>query len=333
MERIQGKFLEFIRNQIPILDTHLSEGNQPIHNRPMMSAMMFVKECMVSIDDKEIDDDFLVEDWFAEILQVTTSWYRERFGNEMLESPPDEILGVVGAFGTPLSLRIPRISEIETDTPAIKRIVFADGVLAEEDAMKWVSPAPNLSGLEDAIADAVRENVARNVTALRRIYRRTTVADYASQENRSLAESVEGHVAKAAADIQSNNFGQAIWELHLGIEKILKVYLRQANGKSPFIHDLPTLIADAEAAGLPSCAHLNLHTLPPEKDAIKHRYADLPAPNFTDMMKIYETAISAIADIAGSLTPGSFAAYGDLYIKALPWSAKWKRTQTANGEE
>ena len=133
MDKLQGEFLETIHEQLEILDTRLSFWNQPVHGRPMMSAMMFVKECIVTINDEKIDDDFLVKDWFGAILRVTTDWYTTRYGEEMLESPRNELQGIVAAFGIPLSLQIPRISQFETDKPAIARIVFADGVLADED--------------------------------------------------------------------------------------------------------------------------------------------------------------------------------------------------------
>ena len=199
--------------------------------------------------------------------------------------------------------------------------------------MKWVSPAPNLSGLEKPAADAIRKSVARNATALRQIYRRTAVAKYPSEIERNLAMSIEGHAEKAAADIQSKNYGAAIWETHLGIEKILKVFLRQATGGAAHSHDLTKLIIKAEQAGLPSSAHLNLDKLPSHDDANKHRYAEIPAPSFEQVMEFYEIAILAIAHVAGSLTPGPFAEYGDLYIQALPWSAKWKQSQLKKSED
>lgn len=299
----------------------------------MLAAMQFVKECLVSIDDKEVEDDFLVRDWFGDILLVTTKWYRNRCGDELLKTQGDQIHGVVSAFGTPLGLRIPRISEFKTTKPAVKRIVFADGVLDEEDPMEWVTPAPRISDSGSQAACVLQDAVERISTALRQIYRRILVADFTSTKERDLASSVEGHLEKAAADIQSSRHGAAVWEVHLCIEKILKVFLQQAGTTVPQSHDITRLVAEAEQAGLPSCGHLNLQRLPPHGDAIRHRYAELPAPTFENIMEIYDIAIHLVAHVADSLKQSSFAEYKELYIQALPWHPKWKQDEMDNSEE
>src|SRR5438067_1566564 len=111
MTDITGEFRDFIHSQLEILDARLIAAHQPVHSRPMLAAMQFVTGCVARIGDEEVGDDFLLRDWFGDILAVTTKWYRSRYGDELLETPGDKIQGVVAAFGTALDLRIPRISE------------------------------------------------------------------------------------------------------------------------------------------------------------------------------------------------------------------------------
>tara|TARA_R110002111_G_scaffold262878_1_gene342634 strand:- start:26453 stop:27454 length:1002 start_codon:yes stop_codon:yes gene_type:complete len=333
MKNIEGEFRDFIHSQLVILDAMLIEANEPVHGRPMRASMLFVTECIVSINDEEIDDDFLLQDYFGDILAVTTQWYRIRYGSELLKTPSDNIHGVVAAFGTPLSLQIPRIPEFGTPKTAVKRMVFADGVLDEENPMEWVTPAPDFGDFKTEATRALREDVTRVSSALRQVYRRILVADFSSSEERNLASSVEGHLEKSAADIESSRYGAAVWEIHLCVEKILKVFLRQTGAYVPHSHDVSKLVTAAEEAGLPSCGHLNLHQLPPDGDAIRHRYEELPSPTFKEIMEIYDVAIHVTAHVAGALKQSSFAENKEFYIKALPWHPKWKKNQSENIDE
>ncbi len=331
MNDLTGPFLEFVHAQLEILDASLTAANQPVHNRPWFAAMQFVQECMVSIGDEPIGDDYLEQDWFGDVLLATTRWYRSRYGSDLLESPRENILGVVAAFGMPLKLAIPRVSQFDTDKVAVKRLVFADGVLDEEDSMTWTSPRPNLDGLKGGVAQQLRDDVLRTSTSLRQIHRRLLFADITTTEGRELASSIEGHLEKAAADIHSARYSAAIWEVHLCVEKTIKVFLQQRKGSFPHSHDLAVLVAEAETAGLPSCAHLNLRAMPPHGDAIRHRYAELPAPSFESMMGIYDAALRVTAHVAKDLKPGEFtSSLTDLHIRALPWHPKWKEARAVD---
>lgn len=333
MKDYEREFRDFIQSQLEVLDAKLSQLNEPIHGRPMLAAMLFVEECIVSINGEEVGDDFPLKDYFGDILAITTQWYRIRYGKELLKTPPDTIRGVVSAFGTPLSLQIPRIPKFDTPNPAMMRIVFADGVLDEENPMEWLTPAPDFGDSNSMATNVLREDVTRISSALRQIYRRILAADFTSPEEQSLASSVEGHLEKSATDIESRRHGSAVWEIHLCVEKILKVYLRQAGANVPRSHNIARLITEAEQKGLPSCGHLNLQQLPPDGDAIRHRYEEIPSPTLEEIMKIYDVAIHVTAHIAGALKQSSFAVNKEFYIQALPWHPKWKQAQAEKNNE
>lgn len=333
MKNHEGDFRDFIHSQLEILDAKLIQTNEPVHGRPMLAAMLFVDECIVSINGEEVGDDFLLKQHFGDILAITTKWYRIRYGNELLKTPFDTIRGVVSAFGTPLSLQIPRIPKFDTPKPAVMRIVLADGVLDEENPLEWVTPAPDFGVSNAEATRRLREDVTRVSSALRQVYKRILTADFVSPEEQSLASSVQGHLEKCAVDIESRRYGAAVWEIHLCVEKILKVYLRQTGANVPHSHNITRLVNDAEQAGLPSCSHLNLQQLPPDGDAIRHRYEEIPSPTFEEIMKIYDVAIHVTAHVAGALKQNSFAENKEFYIQALPWHPKWKQDQTEKNDE
>lgn len=209
--------------------------------------------------------------------------------------------------------------------------MFADGVLAEEDPTKWITPTPSIGVLNGNTE--LRKQVVRIANALRQVYHRLLVADLISSDARELALSIQGHLEKAAGDIQSGQHGAAVWELHLSIEKALKVFLRQTGESIPQSHDLTKLVADAEQVGLPLCSQLNLQQLPHHSDAIKHRYAELAAPTFERIMEIYDIALHVTVHIAGAFKQSAFANHKEFYIKALSWHPKWKQGQQEKNNE
>ncbi|HET6323847.1 MAG TPA: HEPN domain-containing protein [Planctomycetaceae bacterium] len=314
------EFEEFLHEQLEIIDPMLCRSEEPIHGRPMTAAMFFVENCFVSSDGSPLPE-YLEEEWFGHILLITTRWYRARFGDELLAFPPKSTLALILLSGTALQVRIPSVPKKPGKKSGILQLFFARDVLDHENPLDWVIPCPDLEGMRLEVANEFRAHLQKICSLTRRIDWGLTWAGFKTDEHSQLCRSVQGHLEKAITDICAGRRGTGIWEIHLAIEKALKVYLLQRTmSDAPHTHDIIQLLELAQASGLGEVDPNALSQLPCADDAIKHRYSEVREPSLHRMVEIYESAIGVVATVADCLEHHPFVLkHESLYIRALPW--------------
>ena len=111
----------------------------------------------------------------------------------------------------------------------------------------------------------------------------------------------------------------AIWDLHLAVEKTLKVFLLHKGVSPPNIHDLADLEVRAREWSLLTPLEDLVSALPTGRDAVKYRYGELPVPAVGTFYEWYETALEVIDHLVNQLARGFFADHASITIQALPW--------------
>ena len=239
----------------------------------------------------------------------------------MLQTPESTINAVVLLFGTPFPLNIPMLPSVPGKEPWIKQLHFARDVLDHENPVEWIVPRPDVC----AISDEKRIHVLTQVTEIcnlnRRAYWELAFLTAKTDQIQKLHASIDGHLESGASGICNKHFGNAIWDLHLALEKVLKIFLAQ-HGCSDFPHTLNNfkLIELSCKRGLTPLDGIRFDLMPSSEDAIKHRYGEIEAPSLTEIFEVYKVTLAAIGHVATELDHHEFGRRDHVYIRALPWA-------------
>jgi HEPN domain-containing protein len=323
------EFRHFLEQQLKFIDEILSRLGRRVSERPMMASMYFVEHCIVD-SDKRPPPDYLEQEWFGRILEITTGWYRDRFGAGLLEIPDSFTGAVVSLFGTAFQVRIPNFPTLPGEKSGTVVVFFAQEVLGHEEPLDWVVPRPKLSGLSHEVAEEVLRHVRTVCNLTRKIDWGLTFALLATGQLRDQAQSILGHFEKGAADICGGRHGAAMWEFHLAVEISLKLFLGQ-RGVSPIphTHELPVLVQLASSNGLPPTDPIILTELPTHTDAIKYRYSEIEEPPLHKAIEIYQAALRLVGHVADNLDHDKVLSPRKcVYLQALPWHPSRKSDST-----
>jgi hypothetical protein len=140
-------------------------------------------------------------------------------------------------------------------------------------------------------------------------------------ETTNMAQGIWSHFEKAIVDILSFQNQQAsigCWELHLAIEKTLKVYLKQANGKKYYGHNLNTL-GDEARTYIPEIDLSMIKSLPSDKDAIQLRYSEL-IKNVDEVVGYYKKALALVSFITSKLSRKYQLNNASFLIRKAAWA-------------
>lgn len=143
-----------------------------------------------------------------------------------------------------------------------------------------------------------------------------------SETHQQLAAGISVHLDRAVVgvcDATGPTAEIAIWELHLAVEKALKVFLAQKSIAVPNTHDLTRLRSLAKGGGLSTDAGRGIDNLPTHREANAHRYGEVPAPTPGYLMSAYLQALEVISRIARELDHGWISDHATIHIQALPW--------------
>jgi hypothetical protein len=321
-----AEFQRFLERQLEFIDENLSKSEQAVHARPILASMLFVENCIIGPDDKP-PPGYLEHAWFGRICELTTRWYRKRFGRELLESPKAITAAVVSFFGTVFPVSVPSFPTVPGEETGTSVVFFAKEVLSHEEPLDWIVPRPDLSGLSNEVAEDVRNRVRTICNLTRKIEWGLSFALLGPGQLSDQCASIQGHFEKGVADICAGRRGAAIWDFHLAVEISLKLFLAQ-RGVSPIphTHDLADLMQRASENGLPSTCHIKVNVVPSHTDAIKHRYSAIPQPPLHKTIEIYETALQLVGHVADALDHHDIALREVVYLKALPWHPSRKQT-------
>lgn len=317
---VNEKFRAALIEHLSWIDDYLVEADVPINARSLRSAIIFVDACIVEISNST-KEDFIHSDKFDEIVNVIADWYYDKYGQLM--KPKQEILhGIVRYYKQPVLLRIPATTtKVETEGETAW-LTFPDHLQKEEDYKSLFVTDLTFDHMPEEILDALITEVTEVVALTRRIRISIMTASITNDGPLSLmAASIWTHIEKAIFDIISGepaNVSLACWELHLAVEKSLKVYIGQFGEEKGWGHDLIALGKHAKKLGM-EINETWLGSLHGEKDAIKIRYGEIQIAQ-KEAVESYYNALKLVSVIAGQLKREILINNARILIKMAPWA-------------
>ncbi|MBI5892016.1 MAG: hypothetical protein HZB47_15320 [Nitrosomonadales bacterium] len=312
------EFLDASRHWLELFDKRMSYDNVPIHERPLKSAMWFVRDAIADVNTGS-KENYLDEEWFCVIVNVIKEWYADRYGSTSCHASRDKLSGIVMLHLTPTIISIPVTTsrvEVEGETAWL---TFPDKLQDDEDILELFQSKPNLNYLEPDERKLLLDSIKDVVHWSRSIQLNLHSASGLCEEATAMATSVWMHFEKAISDIltlQQASVAVGCWELHLCIEKAFKVFIYQNNTKKHG-HCLDDLYEEAKKFGLVLRPSL-LPLLPHWKTAIQYRYGEKYV-SIDEAIEIYRVALQVVFEITQGLKKELSVNNASILLKKPRW--------------
>lgn len=310
-----------VREQLTIIDEILAKRGTPLSQRSFEAAALFVDKCIVEIEG-DTKDDFWDKKWFADIYRWTEEWYRERYGEALKSGGKDSAKGIARVYGTPFALDIP-LTLTKPEVPGkTVWLIFPVTVMPDETQVDWLYPRPNLDQLSEQDLKSLVEEIDFVASSLRAIRINLMTAEYPASSLEMLGGSISSHFEKAAQDILSGKPEQisvAFWEMHLAIEKAIKLFLKQKGRNPPNTHDIVEL---REMANLEVCSTVlddSFRKCPNDKKAIKYRYGENGDVTTGRAIEFYHSSLRIVSFYTKALHRKYVMENARFLIKSPPW--------------
>jgi hypothetical protein len=317
-EQSQDPLVEFLWETLPAIDSHLDQDEVEVADRPFRAALLFMRVFVKSVSTGSVDD-FIRGPHFAIIVNRVIDWYFERYG-DLTRKKKELLRGIVHFRGQPVGVTFP-VTTGRVETPGETAwLTFPDRLEPAEKFETFFDERTDLGRLSPAELGAVTEELGTVVAHSRRGMIGLMTGTELPPAARSLARTIFPHISKGVTDVLSaspENVSVARWELHLALEKTLKVFIWQFEDFPP-IHDLSVLHEHASRLGLQVPITM-FAPLPKDKVAIGGRYVSTPASRAQTVSQ-YRQVIWLIADIASQLERKYSFWNASLLLKKSPWA-------------
>lgn len=314
------EFEAYIFSQLEIIDTFLSKEEVDIPDRPFTAADMFVKTSLVSVNDKP-PDHYITESWFKYIIRPIRKWYQTKYGAVATLARHKVSKGVVlynDAFyelDIPLRLIVPK--------GELREFIFPKEILPFEDELSFVKHPPNFSS-DTQETSKFKDSVRKVINLTRSINNNLTTSHFKHQLCHELSEGIEAHIQKTVEDILSNQTSRYLisyWEIHLAIEKSIKVLIVQANKPIRPTHDLIELrnLLNQIRPGLIQSGIIE--QFPGHRDVISYRYGNGPTIKKGDVHANYLRALELL-DLLTKEFDRKYIFNNTVFVlQKLPWQS------------
>ncbi|MCG2572007.1 hypothetical protein LVY74_00340 [Acinetobacter sp. ME22] len=310
---------KLVYESLPAIDSVLDEQGVPIFDRAFHAAIMFVEYCVEdnSIGSKE---ELIKHKVFIEgFIPLFYEWYTDKYG-DFIKKPQNKFYsGLIVIYGIPSLIQIPAtISKIHIVNES-SWLKFPDSLQKDETLEQMMKDKKNINKLSKEHYQKVFLNFEEIVSLTRKINLNILTATLDSNA-RNMASSIWPHIEKCIQDICTFNDSSAsvgCWELHLAVEKTLKVFLMQHHDKKMKGHDLLKLANKINEYNY--CIDLDLvEALPSSSCAIEFRYGE-KIINFIHVYDYYIKTLILIEHITSKYKRKYLIYNAAFLIKAAPW--------------
>ncbi len=315
---------EHIKEHMPYIDEILAEQNIPIPERFFSAGRLFV-EIAVMDSTFESKKELLESEVYQEcVLPLFNDWYFEKYGDLAKVSGKDVSSGIVVVYGKLVAVKIPATTIEVLEEGKLARMTFPDHLQESEKIEALIQPKFDIAKMDESSIEELRDQVAKVVALTRSINLDLNMVSNLIQPALAMAKGIWSHFEKGILDIltlQSERASIACLEIHLAIEKSLKVLIYSKTGelkKEQKNHDLKGLIKFLEnyENGIDSS---KLSNLPSNKDAIKLRYAEIIKEPI-DAFRYYLIALEFVRDVVSRLEHELRIKNASVTIKMAPWA-------------
>jgi HEPN domain-containing protein len=316
-------FNEFLEIQLPVFDEIFAKQMMPISQRPLLAALYFVNCCILEMKG-ESKKDFFNKEWFKVTYKLILMWYEKRYPEISSVITHQKLNGIVLIFNHPFQIKIPTSIPQEFDGEDKRWFCLPNSVFDTESVTDWIDKKPNLDDLSKEEYLSLIVKITKIATFSREIYVNLMTASL-NHKLREYSMSIPSHIDKAIDDILSlskNGINSSFWEIHLALEKTLKLVILQNGEKNEYKHDLRALCEIINNIKDLSIDCNLFQQFPSDKEAIKQRYCE--GRNFTiqDAIKNYLGAIEAISKVTQILKRKIVFDNVKFLLKFPPWESK-----------
>ena len=312
------EFIDATQHWLELFDKRMSLDNTPMHERPLKSAMMLVREGIASVSNGS-KENYLEEEWFCICVNAIKEWYDDRYGSTSCQIPKDKLSGIVIFHGTPIRIEMPVTTtriEVEGETSWIS---FPDKLQDDENILELFQSAPNLNSLQPDERELLLDSIKEIVHWSRSIQLNLQSASDLCDDATAMVASVWLHFEKAISDIMTLKPTSATvgcWELHLCVEKAFKIFIYKNNTKKTG-HCLNSLYEEAKKFGLILTPSL-LSSLPHWKTAIQYRYGE-KIISIDQTIDIYRVVLQVVFEISQELKKKITINNASILLKKPRW--------------
>lgn len=304
------------------IDLMLAEEGVPIQRRVFKAAMRFVRYTILEYRDKTCKP-YYGAVWFKALFNLINQWYHERYGDLKrfkLTYSAVSAIGVVLIHDTPFEINIPFSISKKLDDGDIETC-FLNSIKDNEDVLKWIKDKPNLEFINKDEIDRLEEDLKHIGLAYRKINRALTSAVLEKKDKKDCFTILK-YLQTAAHYIMNQETSQSYWEVHMAIEKAVKLILKQNNRGCPPTHDLEKLRKLATNIKGVNLENEIFSMFPSDKEAINQRYGDGKAYSMQEAVSNYISACSVISILTGKLKKNE-KFHSEFYILTNPSSSRF----------
>lgn len=320
-EIAKNDLYEFIEYQLPIFDEILAEQQKPLAERPLAAAFHFVNYCVVEIKGNN-KENFIEKEWFRTLYQLIKKWYQDRYAEAMKHQHDQKSLGMVLVYDTPFQFNIPLSVAEEKEADDKMWFCLPNSVLENENVLDWFTNKPNFTRMSEGDLESLRKKVSDISSFTRAIRVNLMSATLEKEELHKISGSIPAHIDKAVRDILSLNDGRistSFWEIHLAVEKALKLIILQNGHEHGNKHDLNKLCIIANnISGIKLDCNL-FGKFPSDHEAIKQRYGEGNSFTIQQAVNNYIYALGVLANLTDLLKRKFVLKNARFLIQIPPW--------------
>ncbi|MFT4926477.1 MAG: HEPN domain-containing protein [Phenylobacterium sp.] len=291
---------------LPAIDNILSVTNKPLSQRPLSATLMFIKNNLVSVEAEGFDKyegeeitKFIDTPWFIGFQNYVTEWYKTRYG-KAFEASNSNLSGLIFIHNYPYELSFPYSLAIDEGDEATFSLKFLNELNDDEEWKSYIVANPELNLFDETEIEEIRIETANVLKWTRHSFYCLNTIDSESAEAKTMASSISQHLKSVVQNITSSanlEFNQAIWDLHLVLEKSLKALLIQNKGSFPKTHDLIKLFKLSDFSHREDILKL-LVSFPEHRKVINMRYDNADFRTIFEVRRLYQTGLKILYEIS-----------------------------------
>lgn len=286
-------FFEVVQENLLVIDPILAEMGISVTTRPLKAAIYFVEHCILDITGGT-KKQYWNQQWFAVLFRHVQHWYTDFYGKSQ-DSTNQSLPGIIFIKNTPFRLNINYTrSEIEKRDKLLW-LIFLSKVDDHDSLEDLIESPPNLNFFNAKYRTTLESQVYQIVASTRSLNIHLMTANLEGDNLQKFCKSILAHLENAINNAMKNNQegrSLAMWELHLMIEKSIKLLIKQKKQDPPNSHDLTRLRKQADLIVDSALIENEFSQILSSSKAISFRYCEAGPVSVDEFFKLYLASLT-----------------------------------------
>ena len=322
MNTESSSLTDFLSQQLPVIDDSLSKQREPLSVRPLTATQMIIEHCILDSMGKPVED-YLETPLFAHLYKLVAEWYNRRYAEAMRADLDHSIIVVVLLYNIPFEIRVPLIfTEIE-EVGKTAWIYFPTEVHKQESVLDWFVCGPNIQELSSEEVSLLKNEISKLAVDSRSIQNNISNAATDHKKGQMLFGGIQAHIETAVRNILSqedNLILNAFWEIHLAVEKSIKLLIQQYGGAVKKTHDLKVLCSMGDKIDGLTIPTEAIERLPTLNETVPMRYGEGEVKEVAEAISNYRMALPVIRTLTAQFKKKSITLNNAKFlIQKLPF--------------